>query len=316
MKTRTLSLSILLLTAFLTSKADRILPVCCLPVDTRKTVWTFRESGTSEQNEGPLYRMYGDTLLTEIFGGKRQWYAFRGDSCLYMGEESRLMKLAPAEPIPTSAFCHQLLGSVVEEKDSGIYCKTYPLTRHGTYESELPVKGELRNGDGISLRVKAVTEIRRVTEAPDSATGAEETVVFERRRTRWFCAGDTLPIAMQSEERVFVNDTPVRELTSTFIMSAEDFADTAAGNDPEDVLQKVRAVLDGDRLLLKGDLPEDMTLSVVLSDIQGMPVMETSLTTGSEWRGAPLTVPPLRPGRYILSIGTGGAVRKIFLTRN
>ncbi|MDE6791501.1 MAG: hypothetical protein K2J48_00230, partial [Muribaculaceae bacterium] len=169
--------SIILLTAILSVYADRRLPVRCEPVDTRKTVWTFRESDISGQDEGPLYRMYGDTLLTEIFEGKRQWYAFRGDSCLYTGEESRLMKLAPTEPIPTSAFCHQLLGSVVEEKDSGIYCKTHPLTGHGTYESLLPVKGELRNGDGISLRVKAVTEIRRVTEAPDSATGAEETVV-------------------------------------------------------------------------------------------------------------------------------------------
>lgn len=316
MKASHTSISIFILSAFLSVWADRQLPVRCLPVDTQKTVWTFIPEDTEEHGNAPLYRMYGDTLLTEVLDGRRQWYSFSADSCFYAGEESRLMKLVPSHPIPTSAFGHFLLGSVTEECDSGIYCKTYPLEENGTYESLLPINGELRNGEGISLRVKAVTEIRRNTWTPDSIREEEETVTAERRRTRWFCAGDTLPVALQTEERVFVNDSPVRESIGTYIISAEELTDKSARSDPEDVLEGLHAVLEGDHLLLDGEVPAGTVLQVSLSDIQGIPVMETSLTAEDGWTGTALSVPPLRTGRYVLSIGASGSVRRIFLTRD
>ncbi|MDE6753513.1 MAG: hypothetical protein K2J82_02760 [Muribaculaceae bacterium] len=301
--------------------ADRILPVRCLPVDIDRKVWSFIETDTDTDNEGihPIYRVYGDTLLTEVLNGKRQWYSFSADSCYYLGEESRLIRMKPSAPIPTSALGHFMLGSLKEERDSGSYCRTYSLEGKGTYESLLPVEGEIRAGDNKTLKAKAVTEIRRMIDDGDGIDDIKDRArtVTENIRTRWFVAGDPLPVALQSTERIFIGDTPSQSVTNTYILDTEEILERYEMSDSDsDILESITAVFEGNILRIGGTLPPDINLQIVLANIQGIPVMEAVIDVREDWQGSELTVPPLIPGRYVLSVGSGGSVRRIFLTKD
>ncbi|MDE5875265.1 MAG: hypothetical protein K2H15_06420 [Muribaculaceae bacterium] len=312
MKTPLLAVLALLSTLTVSGSADRRLSRLCTPVDTDRRNWVFVAAG--ETDDSPLYRTYGDTLLTEVLRGTRQWYTFRNDSCLYMGEESRLLKLTPNTPVPTSAFLHTRLGSVREVSDSGIYCSTYPLGSHGTYESALPREGILSIGDGREIPCRVVTETRRMSEPGDPAGDHAE---LEARRTRWFVEGDAIPVAFQVEERVICREKVVNSFTETYTLSVSDLEKIydSHGVPPEETLAGLTIRNTEQGFTIEGPLPEGATLAYALSDINGIGVLSGELTEVTEGSLLEISVPTLPTGRYILSLGLRGANRRIFITR-
>ncbi len=292
---------------------DRLLSVRCLPVETSDGPWILRAVEDSDDADCPLYRVYGDTLLTEVFMEWRQWYSTRNDSCHYLGGESRRKRLTPTAPIPTSAFGKRSLGSVVEENDSGEYCRTYTLGSHGTYESTLPVEGELTFPGGVTLRAKAVTETRRMgnEETPD------EEMTRESRRTRWFVGNDPLPVVLQVEERV-IHPGGVVNLTSiAYTIDSGDSVFTEEKVEPsaEEILGNLEASLIGNVLRLWGDVPPSTQFEVSLADIRGMGVAVTLVETGTDGEVRELRLPALTEGRYVLTVRLREAERKMLLTR-
>lgn len=300
------TVSVVMAVSFFGMADDRRLSMESQKVDAEGTVWDFSQSGRADRC--PMYRSYGDTLVAEIYSGCRQWYGLRNDSAFYMGEETRFYKAVPETPIQTSAFGNPLLLGREDGGTRGVYCRTFALGQDGSYESLYPIRGRLVLAEGNAVSADAVTERRSFTEwlvsdsLPDGLKRTRETV-----RTRWFVAGDTLPVALQITENVLHNGRKVSSVTSAFIVPASEIAmnEESLREAVQDALDNARISLSGSMVRIEGDFPADVNLTLHISDIAGSRFHHEPLgaTLNSELWEIPL--PALPPGQYILTVSAG-----------
>lgn len=285
---------------------DRRLPMQSSKVDVEKTVWDF--SLSEESVRTPLYRVYGDSLIAEVYAGGRQWYGLHNDSTFYLGEETRFYKTLVNEPIPTSAFNTPLLSGRIDYEAEGLYCKSFALGLDGNYESYYPVKGKLIIGEGHEFVADAVTECRRVVSWITTDTiPALLTKTQEFVRTRWFVAGDHLPIALQISETVLHDGHQISSETVTYCMRHDDIhkSEDDGREAINNAIANAQITVSGGIVRIEGDFPPDVELIMHVSNIAGSQFHQEPIGAsfnGSLWE---IPLPVLPPGQYILTISAG-----------
>lgn len=310
---------LLLLSAWnMKSAADRILMRRAVPVNTEEKVWDFSQNELTDR--GVRYRLYGDSLMAEIYGGTKQLYELRGDTVRYIGEESRLMRLSPESPLLTSAFGGKAPQSILNENRTGHYCKTFALGQHGSYESSLPTAGILIAGNGYEIPVTAVTERRRFSEwmVSDSLAEAGETI-RECVKTRWFTEGDMLPVAFQITENLIFNGRNIKTESEAFILPVEDLdlSDKLLEHIIQKSLDKAEIRVEDGYISIGGEFPPAVSLTLYISNIQGSSLHQIPVDMSDGDNIRQIEIPPMPSGQYILTVSAGTPVsRKVIFQLN
>ena len=275
-------------------------------VDPESKVWDFSDG--KDADDGPLYRVYGDTLLTEYFDGIRQWYGFRGDTTFYLGEESRLMKVLPQDTVFTAAFGNSSLFGVHAEHGRGMFCRQFPLGTDGIYRTELPVKGSLILSEGDTIEAVAVREMRSYQRWLNSDTlpGMHR----ELMRTRWFIDGIRLPVALQITEITSDSTNVINSFTVAYTIDSgtldlqltqEQIIDRA--------LQNAEITVENGRVSIRGSFPEGTVLMLSVSGLMGNGLIQEELTA-DETGVYDMTLPSLATGQYIITVSAGTPVSR------
>lgn len=295
---------------------DRHLSLQSPVVDIESKIWDF--SQTDESNIHPVYRTYGDSLISEIYNGCRHWYGFRNDSTFYLGEETRFYKTMLDTPVPTAAFANPQLIGADSCTAKGVYYKSFAIGHTGSYESIYPLAGRLFISSGKSINATAITEHRRIVSWLISDTLPEGiTKTTEYFRTRWFVDGDPLPIALQYTENMLQNDRVISSASQAFIVSSEEI--NTDNTDDMTTLQQALdnadiAIADG-TVRIKGDFPENTILTLFISNIGGNQFHQNPLTAAPNGIYLECRLPYMPPGQYILTISAGTpSSRKIVIT--
>lgn len=267
---------ILLSAQVLHSSADRTLSMLSNPVNIEHKIWDF--SRIEETKNGPRYRIYGDTLISEIFNDSRQWYSLIKDTTYYIGEESRYHKLISAYPIPTFAFLRAYsISGEYDEASFGEFFKTFPINQHGTYASALPIKGEIILSDELSIYATAVNEIRTSKKRMTLDSLKNDELVEQKTvRTRWFIDNDTLPIALQYSKTTFFKGKKIQSDTRAYIVNFEE-ENIAPGFEyklQQNLDQAVINIKNG-IVEINGTFPESTILNLYISDIAGKFIIPT-----------------------------------------
>ena len=287
---------------------DRELTVRSAPVDIKSNIWEFSQESSTSGMTYPFYRQYGDSLITEIWQNNRQWYTIKGDSAMYVGEETRFHKAFYETPIPTSAFGNIWLADDRAADARGRYYHTIELGQEGTYTSSLPVKGKIFFGETVIPAV-AVTEIRKFTShiGPDSITicsiGTKEV-----SRTRWFVDGDRLPVAMQITEKDFIQDKEISSETYAYHLVADDIPisdEIRRNTEIQQALDNADIIHENGSIIISGDFPTNTTLVLYLSNIQGNRFHQQPLEGITEGLTTQIYLPDMPPGQYIVTISAG-----------
>jgi len=284
---------------------DRTLSYGTTEVDVDKNVWDF--SKAEEIKDGPLYKMYGDTLITEIWNGCRQWYSILRDSVFYIGEESRFSKIEPDEPIPTSAFGNIWLSGIYEGKSNGIYYKTFTLGQHGSYESSLPIEGKIILSPQISISAKAVTECRRFVSwiRSDTIQGAVSST-NEIMRTRWFVNEDPIPVALQITEKTICNGKEMSVVSNTFVVNHDELDIKNNSDEIKNAIDEADINVENGILKIEGDFPPYVSLNIYIANLNGNRFYQQSLDTVEGHNRWDISLPQLPAGQYILTVSSGG----------
>lgn len=282
------------------------------PVESERGVWMFLD--VSEAEFPPVYRMYGDTLLTEYHDGERQWYAFEGDSAFYRGQESRLMKLVPEDRIPTSAFGKYYMSGVYQEVDSGRYCGRYAVGNRGFYRSSAPERVRAVFVENDTVDAVMVTEERVYDRwfIADSL-GAGRVV---SSRTRWFIDGFFLPVALSMSETLSDSTGVISRSSASFCMDFDgvEFAPVSRESRIDLALTAAEIRVENGTVTIGGAFPEGTTLRLHVTDIRGNSVWESEVDhgIGSVYR---CDLPSLPAGQYVVTVSAGTPVsRKVIVT--
>ncbi len=291
---------------------DRALGYETTAVDIDKNVWDF--SKTEEIKDGPLYKIYGDTLIAEFWNGCRQWYSILQDSVFYIGEESRFSKIEPDAPIPTSAFGNMWLSGIYEGNSNGIYYKTFALGQHGSYESSLPIEGEIILSPQISISAKAVTECRRfVTWIHSDTIQGAVSCINNIMRTRWFVNEDPIPVALQITEKTTCNGKELSVLNNTFVVNHDELDIKKNSNKIKNAIDEAVINVENSILKIEGDFPPHVSLNIYIANLNGNRFYMQSLDTVEGHNRWDISLPQLPAGQYIITISSGGqGHRKVF----
>jgi hypothetical protein len=113
-----------------------------LKISTKQSLWEYGE--TEKSVERVEYRLYGDSLLSETVGNRREWYALKNDSALWLREETPLLTLTPTESIPVNGFgMSKEISDIHEFTAHGIYSNDIPITEWGKITPMPSVTGQL-----------------------------------------------------------------------------------------------------------------------------------------------------------------------------
>lgn len=201
---------------------ERRLSKRCASVDIEKKEWFF--SFVEETESAPFYKVYGDSLVTEMLEGHRQWYGLNKGSATYLGEETKRFKVMLDYPVPTYVFSKSDSESSDKYLPIGHPRKLVLFGMSGIYESYIPETGYIYTTEGEKIVAKAVTE-RRISSSRLLSDTIPVGIVPSREdiTTRWFAEGDMLPIAMQRSSSVLENGRRVSTETVTYIADLEEF---------------------------------------------------------------------------------------------
>ncbi len=296
---------------------DRWLSMEADPVDTESNKWNFNSISQTESR--PFYRLYGDSLIIEIWHGWRQWYAINGDSALYLGEETRFHKAFSKNPLPTSAFGNMWLAGEEPNDARGHYYHTLELGQEGNYKCSLPVKGEMVVENNNVIPAIAVTETREfLSHIGHDSLSTESSVLKEISRTRWFVEGDILPVAMQTTEKEFIMGAEISSETHTYLLDLTEIPvdeDGMRRKEIQQALDNAEITYDNGIIKVNGSFPMNTILRLYLSNVQGGLFYLEPIEVSTEGMSTELRLPPLPSGQYIATISADTPTdRKIIVT--
>lgn len=294
---------------------ERRLPLKSNEVDVSADIWDF--SKTAEAAESPFYKMYGDSLITEILNGIRWWYGVTRDSAYYIGEESRFYKLTPSCAFPTSAFGNMAIPECHNEETSGMYCRTFKIDGHEEYESYPPKRGAMILPTGVEILAVAATECHRTTQAmaQDSLQTAAVEEQQEYIKTRWFSGADRVPIALQCAARTLSNGKEVYSHVSTYVIAGDepDVPLYKFDGSVQESLERADITVDGNRIRISGAFPDKTVLVLAVSNLTGNCHCRESVPISEGVDDTEVEIPAMPPGEYMLTVSAGTPVsRKVF----
>lgn len=300
-------------TVIAVSGEDRRLEYSCGAVSASGAEWDFTDP--EKVSGGVVYRMYGDTLLAEVEGGRRLTYMIRNDTVFYSGEQTRTMRTSPGIPVPTGAFSQATHAGLTAASDTGMRYKRLYVSKEGEYETSLPVRGTIIAGDGLRIPAAAVTETRNYStyQSADTLQG-KGTLHTVEIRTRWFVSGDPLPVAYQYTEKITDSGKPVSEKTLTYLC---DFGDIRLPSPETELLRQAVERLDvryeNGRLHVSGESGTSGEITLAVTTLQGTAVTAITATLSEGSNHMEKELPALPYGRYILCVSAGDIpVRKIY----
>lgn len=136
---------------------------------------------------------HGDSLSVESDGRRREWFAWRGDTAYYAGQETAHTIEGPRRPVAAAGF--PLVEGDCRENVFMIYGtenKVRSYVRRAVYSSEVGGRGAIVLPEGDTL--KGVTVVRDVLSTQTDSVG------HVRETMRWFRQGERQPVA------VYIND--------------------------------------------------------------------------------------------------------------
>lgn len=180
------------------------------PVKVEAAVWDMSGGEELSRQEALTLRCYGDSLVSESADGRRRWFERRGDSTLFVVEESRLATIRPTRPPVTAALGDSRLAGDYEFEARGSYSRTFKLAEQGRYETREVRRGQLVVAQCDTLRgIRAIAERRTFTakiaaEEPEMPLDAvaDSLECYEIATTRWYADGTSMPVAVQTEVTV------------------------------------------------------------------------------------------------------------------
>ncbi|MDE6267049.1 MAG: hypothetical protein K2M07_06860 [Muribaculaceae bacterium] len=271
-------------------------------------IWDFSRGEAID--DGPIYRSYGDTLLTEYFDGNRYWYRFQSDSAFYIGEESRLIKVVPQDTILTAAFGNHSLFGNKEEHGRGTFCRHIALGTTGEYKTMPPVYGKIVLAEGDSLPAIAVQERRKYNEwiGSDSLPGLSREVI----RTRWFIEGVRLPVALQITDITGDSTRIINSYTVAYTVETDDLESVIPEKLKEErALRNAAINVENGRITVQGSFPAGTGLTISIAGIMGNGLLQRQVETNDAGE-CTILLPSLSQGQYMLTISTRTPVsRKI-----
>lgn len=231
-------------------RLERVAQPCA---DFSPDVWAVMDMEPTDA--GPVYEVYGDSLMSETVDGRRQWYAVRPDSILFLKEETALMWIAPERPVPV-CFPGAVAAVEFPFRARGAYSQRCHLAEDGVMMSYPPRRGRLVTAPGDTLQVTMVAERRRfktvisMDEEPFPLDAAGDSLpVYDMTRVRWYTSGDRLrPVAMQMDSRLLAPDgKETGAMSAAYIMSAPMRREMAedTGTDEQSLSDAVSSALRG-----------------------------------------------------------------------
>lgn len=297
------------------SANDRILSVETETIDVNNEIWNFIK--ISDTTSGPLYRFYGDSLITELSEGTRQWYSVRKDSVFYLGSETRFHKNHTQEPLPTSAFGNIWLAGMDTTFIVGHYYHTLGLSYHEIYKCSLPTKGKIVIGNECVIPAVAVTETRIFNPCVNCDSISNTNLTTKKIiRTRWFVDGEFLPVAMQTIEKDLLQSKEVYSNTHTFILSSEfeNINEKIKNVNIQQLLDNAEIKYDNGIIKIESNFPQNIRLVLYLSNPQGGIFHQKPIENFTDNNTTEFHLPSLPPGQYIVTISAGTPTdRKIII---
>lgn len=296
---------------------DRWLSMEADDVRSENNKWTF--SSISPSKTSPLYKLYGDSLITEIWRGARQWYAIDEDSIVYIGEETRFHNVFFQRPIPTSAFGNRWHADEVLSKAEGHYYHSLELGLDGNYKSSLPIKGKIIIEENINFPATAVTETKEFTShIGHSLSAAKSSVSRHISRTRWFIDGDILPVAMQITEKEFLHGKEISSETDTYLVDFSElpiYENFGKLKKIQQALDNVDIINENGKIIIKGNFPHNTILKLYMSNLQGNLFHQEPIEVIANVESTVIPIPHIATGQYIVTISAGTPTnRKIIIT--
>lgn len=295
---------------------DRKLSIETETVDVTHNSWKFIR--ISDTTSGPLYRIYGDSLITEVWNGDRQWYSICRDSVLYLGSETRFHKVQTQKSLATSAFGNMWLAGNNTTDALGHYYHTLGMSQNLNYMCSRPISGEIILNDEYVLPAVAITETRVVTRHiincdsfPDVELTTKKTV-----RTRWFIKGDHLPIAMQTSESEIIQDKELYSDTHTFILPLDrnNIDDKIRHIYLQNLLDNAEIKYDNGIIQIADYFPGNTCLYLYLSNLQGGVYHQKPIEVLTSNYITEIHLPFLPSGQYVITISAGTPTdRKIII---
>lgn len=305
---------VILVLAFLSASAigrklDRRLQI----IDLKGDGWCIAERG-DEKGNGPVYRIYGDTLLCEVFDDVRLWYGIKRDTVMYLGEESRHYDFRLSVPVPTSSFSlNPGLSGEDSSYSTGFVYTTLPAEREYVHTGGEPVRGHLVLEDGRKVAATAVTEkfsyVQSYLIDPEKPVRTRE---VHRSVTRWFLPGDCLPAVYQITEVTDMGDgSEPEEFTEAYSVDFETAPlDEDRDLDNEWIIDAVNVYVSGGRLVVTGDFPDNVNLEVSISTVSGTVCHTYPSVSNVSNRDIEFLLPSLPAGNYIVTVSAGSPVSK------
>lgn len=178
---------------------------------------------------GPVYTVYGDTLLSESIDGRRLWYALEGDTAVFIKDETSLMEMTISPGAVAWIKKARTESEHMPFSAEGIYSQSFLMAESGTIRHSASKSGHLVFEPGDTIAVTMTREFRQF----NAAIGHNATIppivktdsadVFEIVITRWHSPlGRMTPVAVQIDSKTFDPSGKIVDMgSSAYTMSRE-----------------------------------------------------------------------------------------------
>ena len=286
-----------------------------VPVKVDAAIWDMSGGDELSRHEALTYKFYGDTLVRETAEGRRRWFERRGESTLFILEESRLATIRPTVAPATAALGDCRLCGDCDFEARGSYSRTFKLAEQGRYETREVRRGRLVVAQGDTLDgVRAIAERRCFT----AKIAADEPVMpldavadsldrYEIVTTRWFADGVTMPVAVQTE--VTVSDTEGRNHDShsrAWVIGAAEYetVKSRVRDSREDVVRRLaeaKVTVGDGTMTIKADIGGRLTVDI--STPGGVNMLQRTVTADGSGVTV-ITTGALPHGQYVVTLAT------------
>lgn len=282
--------------------------------------WDFSQNGLIDDNARTSVCSYGDSLLSEIYEGRRYWYNTSIDTLSFLGEEDRLTSIVLAAPAHVAStpldFGINNAGVGFEARGEGAG-RRFDIRERGRLEfasSTRPGVLILSPGDTIE-NVLLTRERRHVTATfPDDSLSRASHLIVELYR--WYdidgCVS-LIPIALQrtiyksqSLSSDAVPSSSVAYLPETAgVGRRQNNDDCSDKNDLEPdaieaALETAVITCDGRTVSVSVDMPQSgLTLSLDIVDAAGRLYLHESCISSGATDEMSLDCSGLRAGQYL-----------------
>ena len=311
-----------------TALSDAVqLPIAVAPLNgdiLENAEWDFSHCRLVDDGARTSVRVYGDSLMSEIFDGRRFWYAL-GDSVYFMGEEDRLTSIILEKPAFITStpllFGFNNPGVGFEAKGLG-GGRQFGVCERGSVEFISSTRpGVLILAPGDTINEVLMSRERRFVTAnfPSDSASMYFHMIIEIHR--WFDIYGTaslLPIAVQRSvyagSTISANQKPVFSL-AYLPDTGNDTKERKRINDNnrtidssiekfEDALNEAEIILDGRSITVYVSIPEpEININFDIVDASGYLYLHKSAISSGTAEKITLDCSGLRSGEYIAVVG-------------